>query len=90
MNNINPIFTKYIDELDNEIIKLFSIRKNYKTNTKLYKSPDLSNLKNNTSNNNNISIIDLHIYNYEKNNIKEHFTSYQKLFNPLLIKKKII
>lgn len=85
MNNINSIYNKYIEYLDIEIIKLLSIRKNYKTNTKIYKPPGLSNLILNKSN---ISLIEERIYEYEKKNIKEDYKSYEKNFNPLLIPKK--
>lgn len=77
MNNIDNFFTDYINNLDNNIIKLLSIRINYKTNSYLYRYD---------YNNNNVSILDEHLYIFEKNNIKESYKSYEKLFNPLLKK----
>ena len=39
MNDINNVFKTHMNNLDKDIINLFSIRKKYKTNSSIYKHP---------------------------------------------------
>ena len=87
MNDINNIFKTHINKLDKDIINLISIRKKYKTNTSIYKHPNLANINISIINNTNMSLLDYDIYQFEINNIKTNYKSYEKLFNPLLVKK---
>lgn len=84
INTIDKSYYDYINHLDKQIIKLFSIRQKYKTNIQNFRMPILGG---NISDNNNISYIDNLIYKYESNNIDLN-KSHIKLFNPLLKKKK--
>ena len=88
MNDINNIFKIHINKLDKDIINLISIRKKYKTNSSIYKHPDLANINISMKNDINMSLLDYDIYQFEVNNIKTNYKSYEKLFNPLLVKKK--
>ena len=90
MNDNNNILKTHIEKLDKDIIKLISIRKTYKTNTYIYKHPILANINTSIKQNNNISLLDYNIYQFESNNLKKNYKSYEKFFNPLLIKKKSI
>lgn len=89
MNDINNLFKTHMNNIDKDIINLFSIRKKYKTNSSIYKHPALANINISMKNNNNMSLLDYNIYQFEFNNHKSTYKSYQKLFNPLLVKKKI-
>lgn len=79
--DIDKSYEINIEELDKEIIRLFSIRINYKTNSNLYKHIELNNLKNYDGN---ISVLDYNIYLLEINTQKKNYKSYEKLFNPLI------
>ena len=86
MNNINNVFKTHMNNLDKDIINLISIRKKYKTNSNIYKHPNLANINILKNFHTNMSLLDYNIYQFELNNHKSIYKSYQKLFNPLLIK----
>ena len=88
MNDINNVFKTHMNNLDKDITNLFSIRKKYKTNSSIYKHPNLANINISMVNDTNMSLLDYNIYQFELNNHKSTYKSYEKLFNPLLVKKK--
>ena len=88
MNDINNIFKTHMNNLDKDITNLFSIRKKYKTNSNIYKHPNLTNINISKNFHTNMSLLDYNIYQFELNNHKSTYKSYEKLFNPLLVKKK--